>query len=880
MRFDEDKALIQCFVLKMSHLPFSEHCTLRQMWRIGDSGIRSTTSPLRRSNVDTLTEQLQSRTRSFQVESPTAHHSSLLLTSPRHQTQDNYTAMAATISHLEQQIKVKDMEYQKLLMESQALLDRLSEQFHCQFDSFSQAVNAFSSKPSEPIHTPNDEPGRQNSGALLHEIVSRDNEIDELTSSLKQLQIKYKAAQLKEQQLFNDSASELDQLRKETIKLRQIIDDMRSQNQVLTRSIRSKDEALSSQTAEMELIKKELAASKQDVAYLDQQISIKDDEISKISNELHQIKTKHMDEAEEQNRTMREQISKKDEEISRISNEFMELKAKMIDQSEERNRSLSEEITKKDEEISRISRELSDLKTKREDESNRLIASLNEQIAQKDEEISRMSRELSDLQTKFATENDLVVSKLSESGISQEQEKIETPPNVAPETSSKSQNNTQIEQDLPVSHEHEDVPPSPGEERAKPNTEREKVLETLTKSGILESNEDTARRAKPKEKVQIASRNPVTRAASAHASPMKAVVAKSGKPYASVLSDIEQKSVSKEAPLRDRKSIVDMLVRTSMQYVKEQSRTLQSDSQTEVELVSDDDSVETKPKSKKGKPKTENEMERICEENESLMLEIQRLEQESADSYQEWSDIVASKDHKIKSMRSKVENLEALVRQLQSDVVACQKTIRSQEDRIEQEKSVNSSLKQKLLDSETTSRRRKQNSKSKDGDKVETIKELREKSEGIKSQYEKTIAKLEDELKQAQDEYKVVFDELTATSAAKKELAMEKAKIYVSEKALRMKVESLSSSLERSQEEYQTRKSEMLSTFRDTLETKEKELRQYKSALHSIASRFGGSHAKSMDVDQATALINSGIDEIVGRKQARKAIAHSQVLDV
>lgn len=852
----------------MSHLPFSEDCTLRQMWRIGDSGIRSTTSPLRKSNVDTLSEQLQSRTRSFQVESPTVHHSPLLLTSPRHQTQDNYSAMAATISHLEQQIKVKDMEYQKLLMESQALLDRLSEQFHCQFDTFSQAVNAFSSKPTETIHTPTDEPGRQNSGALLHEIVSRDNEIDELTSSLKQLQIKYKAAQLKEQQFFNDSASELDQLRKETIKLRQIIDDMRSQNQVLTRSIRSKDDALSSQTAEMELIKKELAASKQDVTYLDQQIALKDDEISKISNELHQIKTKHMDEAEEQNRTMREQITKKDEEISRISNEFMELKAKMIDQSEDRNRSLSEEITKKDEEISRISRELSDLKAKREDESNRLIASLNEQIAQKDEEISRMSRELSNLQTKFATENDIVVSKLSESGISQEQEKIEA----QPETSSK----PPVEKDLPVSHEHED-PPSHGEEIAKSNAERDKVLETLTKSGILESNEDTTRREKPKEKVQINTRSPVTRAASAHASPMKAVVAKSGKPYASVLSDLEQKSVS---PSRDRKSIVDMLVRTSMQYVKEQSRALQSDSQTEVELVSDDDSVEAKPKSKKGRPKTENEMERICEENESLMLEIQRLEQESADSYQEWSDIVASKDHKIKSMRSKVENLEALVKQLQSDVVACQKTIRSQEDRIEQEKSVNSSLKQKLLDSETTSRRRRRDSKSKDGDKVETIKELREKSEGIKSQYEKTIAKLEDELKQAQDEYKVVFDELTATSAAKKELAMEKAKIYVSEKALRMKVESLSSSLERSQEEYQTRKSEMLSTFRDTLETKEKELRQYKSALHSIASRFGGSHAKSMDVDQATALINSGIDEIVGRKQARKSTAHSQVLDV
>ena len=915
--------------------------------------------------------------------------SSPMYGSPRVRSAWDMQRASDALSHLEHQLKAKDVAYQKLTSEMREFLKQLSLRFHCHFETLEEAMEMIGSKQAEFAMSAGDitrqlretasdlkqtqmekeslqrELTRQrametthkkNVASLNREIVEKDGEIEALNRSVKQLQIRVKAEHIKKKLEAETTMSEVEALRQQNEKLSAELSTVQDHSLGLIDSLEAKDQAFAEASAQLQELEKRVDENNAKIQSLAQEIAAKDEELVKVKEEEAKMKEemasvaqrlaesetkivqlneeiakkdRELQDADDMNRSFSEEIAKKNElmaskdgEINESLEKVKELEEKLA-KSDDEVRRLTEEIARKDEEVSQVREQERSIHTKMEVLEQQLhaaeekIGGLNSQLTQRDAELASAMSETMEgrgqMKQAFWSPGEGLradpmsnragadPNKMSQSygdvgsparpvwGTPKQIQKNRTDdewePRVYPNSVTRNIGYpAAARQQLEKGHESDELD--------RLCQERARAMKTLGKGGQPsvggdalgsnqhystptagarhEANRDSALNrsyTSPSRRSPLGGQSSPTKQAKSEFGPhesnqfAKAVFEavqglniSSGKEYATLVSNLIHTGM-----------ILQQQTQRAQEQGMEQRESQSLNGLTETHIPSSDSSEVLTAVTDSA---MHDQIEYLWEENKDLTAEIKRLEQDAATKEQEWSTVVSSKEKKLRMMRQKVEKLESTIQRLQSDVVACHQTIESQEQRIEQEKSSNDSLKQKLNETKSVAKYRKQQLRSAEDEKAEVIKGIRQRSEDIQARYDKVIAKLEGELEQAQSDYKRMSDELTETQAAKDSLVVERAKLYVSEKALKMKLESLSNALERSQEEYQTRKDEMYSAFQDTIGAKNQEIDKYKAIIQGIVGRFTTTPMKTTDLSEACAIINTGIDRMVKQKQA------------
>ena len=262
----------------------------------------------------------------------------------------------------------------------------------------------------------------------------------------------------------------------------------------------------------------------------------------------------------------------------------------------------------------------------------------------------------------------------------------------------------------------------------------------------------------------------------------------------------------------------------------------------------------------------EESFEKLNDENQEYRDEIERLRDEHGTDVQKLADIILAKKEKIRIAKDKIKSLQQSLHELNAQLLEWQHRCAEKDKDIEEEKTLNSELSEKLDRIAGKAQRRKEELKLVQAEKVEVIDEIKQRNEELKGKYDGVISQLESDLSKLREDYEIVADELKNVSHAKQQLVMERAKLHVSEKALTMKVNALAGALERERSEYQDRKAAMQSSFNGTLQAKDKELAQYKSAVNDIVNIALNMGPDEVSLQDLASAVSQRMEEIREQK--------------
>ena len=268
----------------------------------------------------------------------------------------------------------------------------------------------------------------------------------------------------------------------------------------------------------------------------------------------------------------------------------------------------------------------------------------------------------------------------------------------------------------------------------------------------------------------------------------------------------------------------------------------------------------------------ENQMEyeenlgKLNDENQEYRDTIERLRDEHGNDIQKLADIIIAKKEKIKLEKEKNRSLQENLHELNSQLLQWQHKCAQKDADIDDIKTANAELNEKLDRISGKAQRRKEELKFVQSEKVDVIDEIRQRNEELKEKYDSVICQLETDLSKTRGEYESMSQELKTVSEVKQQLLMEKARLSVSEKALRMKVEALTSALERERADYQARKAAMQASFNGTVQAKEKELVEYKSAFSEVVTESLHMSPDDVSVQDFASAVNDRIEEIREQK--------------
>ena len=262
----------------------------------------------------------------------------------------------------------------------------------------------------------------------------------------------------------------------------------------------------------------------------------------------------------------------------------------------------------------------------------------------------------------------------------------------------------------------------------------------------------------------------------------------------------------------------------------------------------------------------EESIEKLNDENQEYRDEIERLRDEHGTDVQKLADIILAKKEKIRIAKDKIKGLQQNLHELNAQLLEWQHRCSEKDKDIEEEKTLNSELSEKLDRIAGKAQRRKEELKLVQAEKVEVIDEIKQRNEELKGKYDGVISQLESDLSKLREDYEIVADELKNVSHAKQQLVMERAKLHVSEKALTMKVNALAGALERERSEYQDRKAAMQSSFNGTLQAKDKELAQYKSAVNDIVNIALNMGPDEVSLQDLASAVSQRMEEIRQQK--------------